>query len=91
MVSFGFTVQKYGIFTRDHNIVSSHIKWSLLLLLPYKSHLSQQKSAMVWYFVGVYIINRTLQGHLRNETSLLILKNVCHTRSHHAVSLHSGH
>ena len=91
MVSFGFTVQKYGIFTRDNNIVSSHIKWSLLLLLPYKSHLSQQKSAMVWYFVGVYIINRTLQGHLRNETSLLILENVCHTRSHHAVSLHSGH
>ena len=60
MVSFGFTVQKYGIFTRDNNIVSSHIKWSLLLLLPYKSHLSQQKSAMAWYFVGAYYNNQNI-------------------------------
>ena len=62
MVSFGFTVQKYGIFTRDHNIVSSHIKWSLLLLLPYKSHLSQQKSAMVfcWCLYNKQNITRPL-------------------------------
>jgi len=87
MVPFGFTAQKSGIFTRDNNMLSSHIKRSVLLLLHKKSHLSQQKSAMVWYFVGGYIINRTLQGHLRNETSLLILKNICHTTSHHAASL----
>ena len=91
MVSFGFTLQKCGIFGHDNNILSSHIKRPLLLLLPNKSHLSQQKSAMVWYFVGVYIINRTLQGHLGDETSLLILKNICHIRSHHAASLHSRH
>ena len=89
MVPFGFTAQKCGIFTRDNNMLSSHINRSVPLLLHKKSHLSQQKSAMVWYFVGVYIINKTLQGNLRNETSLLILKNICHTRSHHVASLRS--
>ena len=52
----GFTAQKCGIFTRDNNISSSHIKRSLLLLLHNKSHLLQQKSAIG---TGVYIINRT--------------------------------
>ena len=82
-------MQKCAIFTYDNNMLSSDIKRSVLLLLHKKSHLSQQKNAMVRYFVGVYIINRTLQGHLRNETSLLILKNICPTRSHHAASLRS--
>ena len=82
MVSFGFYAQKCGIFTCDKNILSSHIKRSLLLLLHNKSHLSQQKIVIG---IGVYIINRTLHGHLGNETSLLMLKNICHTRHHVAI------
>ena len=38
------------------------VKISLLLWLHNKPHLSDRK--MLWYFIGVYIINRTLHGHL---------------------------
>ena len=38
------------------------VKISLLLWLHNKLHLSDRK--MLWYFIGVYIINRTLHGHL---------------------------
>ena len=49
------------------NLISSHVKISPLLWLHNKSRLSHQKnyqSKMVWYFIGVYIINRTLHGRL---------------------------
>ena len=47
----------------------ARVKISLLLLLHNKSRLSQGK--MVWHFIGVYIINRTLHGRLeiRNFSS----------------------
>ena len=51
-------------------------------MLHNKSHLSQHKIVIG---IGVYIINRTLHGHLGNETSLLMLKNICHTRHHVAI------
>ena len=52
------------------NLISSHMKISPLLWLHNKSLLSHQKK-MVWYFIGVYIINRTLHGRLeiRNFSS----------------------
>ena len=56
------------------NMISSHVKISTLLWLHNKSCLSQEKNCfneMVWYFIGVYIINRTLHGRLeiRNFSS----------------------
>ena len=48
-------------------MLSSHVKISALLRLHNKSCLSHQKtikSEMVWYFIGVYIINTTLHGCL---------------------------
>ena len=48
------------IFTCENNMLSSHVKISPLLWLHNKSRLSHQKnywSEMVWYFIGVYIIN----------------------------------
>ena len=53
---------KLDIFTCENNMLSSHVKISPLLWLHNKPHLSDRK--MLWYFIGVYIINRTLQGHL---------------------------
>ena len=53
---------KLGIFTCENNMLSSHVKISPLLWLHNKPHLSDRK--MLWYFIGVYIINRTLHGHL---------------------------
>ena len=50
-------------------MLSSHVKISPLLWLHNKLHLSDQKnylSKMVWHFIRVYIINRTLHG--RSET-----------------------
>ena len=41
---------------------ASHMKISPLLWLHNKPRLSDRK--MLWYFIGVYIINRTLHGHL---------------------------
>ena len=58
------------IFTRENNMLSSHVKRSTLLWLHNKSRLSnmfEAKSEMVWYFIGVYIINRTLHGRLEIE------------------------
>ena len=35
------------------------------------------KSVMIWYFIGVYIINRTLHGRLEIQNfRLLMLKNI---------------
>ena len=31
---------------------------------------------MVWNFIGVHIINRTLHGHLEYKISLLVLKDI---------------
>ena len=49
------------------NTISSHVKRLRLLWLHDTSRLSQQKkntSEMVWHFIGVYIINRTLHDRL---------------------------
>ena len=67
-------VQKHDILTHESNMLFSHVKRSPLLWLHNKSRLSQEKncfSEMVWYFIGVYIINRTLHGRLeiRNFSS----------------------
>ena len=55
------------IFTCENSMLSSHAKRSPLLWLHNKSRLSQEKclTEMVLYFIGVYIINRTL--HNRSE------------------------
>ena len=55
-------------------MLSSHVKITPLLWLHDKLHLSDQKNylrKMVWHFIGVYIINRTLHGRLeiRNFSS----------------------
>ena len=60
--------------TRENNLLFSYVKISPLLWLHNKSRLSQEKnffSEMVWYFIGVYIINRILDGRLemRNFSS----------------------
>ena len=31
---------------------------------------------MVWYYIRVYIINRTLHGRLKIQISLVVLKNI---------------
>ena len=51
------------------HMLFSHVKRSPLLWLHNESRLSQQKylSEMVWNFIGIYIINRTLHG--RFETA----------------------
>ena len=60
--------------TRENNLLVSYVKISPLLWLHNISRLSQEKncfSEMVWYFIGVYIINRILDGRLeiRNFSS----------------------
>ena len=35
---------------------------------------------MVWYFIGVYVINRTLHGRLETyEISVLVVKKIFHS------------
>ena len=53
---------KLDISTCENNMLSSHMKISPLLWLHNKPRLSDRK--MLWHFIGVYIINRTLHGHL---------------------------
>ena len=60
--------------TYENNMLSSHVKILPLLWLHNKSSLSHQKnylSEMVWYFIGVYIIKRTLHGRLEILRSLV--------------------
>ena len=55
------------IFTCENNMLSSRVKRSPFLWLHNKSRLSQEKKClteMVLYFMGVYIINRTLHSRL---------------------------
>ena len=67
--------RKLDIFTCENNMLSSHMKISLLLWLHNKLHISDQK--MLWYFIGVYIINRTLHGHLEIPNfSSCVKKNI---------------
>ena len=57
----------------------SHVKISPLLWLHNKSRLSQEKncfSEMVWYFIGVYIINRTLHGRLEIRNFSFRVENI---------------
>ena len=64
-----------------------HVKISPLLWLHNKSRLSHQKTMKVkWfgYFIGLYIINRTLHGRWRYEIYLLVLKKYF-TRSLHSL------
>ena len=59
--------RKLDIFTRENNMLSSHVKTSSLLWLHNKPYLSDQKNYLnkiVQHFIGVYIINRTLHGRL---------------------------
>ena len=61
---------KQDIFTCENNMLPSHTKRSLSLWLQDKSCLLQPKkhqSEMVWYFIGLYIINRTLHSYLEMQ------------------------
>ena len=51
--------RKLHIFTREDNMLSSHVKRSPSLWLHWK-----YLSKIVWYFTGVYIINRILHARL---------------------------
>ena len=78
---------KYQVLSRE-NLISSHVKISLLLWLHDKLHLSHQKtiilSKMVWNFIGVYIINRTLHGCLEIwNFSSQVEKNISLVRCAH--------
>jgi len=55
--------RKHDIFTSENNMLSSHVKRSPLLWLHIKRAF-RSESEMVWYFIGVYIINRTLHCRL---------------------------
>ena len=72
-------------FARKLDIFTCEI--SLLLWLHDKLHLSHQKnyeSEMVWYFIGVYIINRTLHGCLEIwNFSSQVEKNISLVRCAH--------
>ena len=70
------------------NLISSHVKISPLLWLHNKPHPFRPKnylSKMVWHFIGVYIINRTLHGRLeiRNSSSR-VEKNISLVRCAHS-------
>jgi len=65
----------------------SHVKISPLLWLHNKSGLSQEKNCfieMVWHFIGVYTINRTLHGRLeiRNFSFQHSKRNFVSPRGH---------
>ena len=69
-------MRKLDIFTCENNMFSSHVKISRLLWLhkincAFHTKKLLEKSEMVLYFIGVYIINRTLNGRLeiRNFSS----------------------
>ena len=74
---------KLDIFTCQNNMLSSHVKISPLLWLHNKLHLSDRK--MLWYFIGVYIINRTLHGHLEIPNFSSCVKKKCFTRLLHSL------
>ena len=65
------------------NLISSHVKISPLLWLHNESRLSHQKnylkSEMVWYFISVYIINRTLHGRLEIRNSSSRVEKIFHS------------
>ena len=50
-------MRKHHIFTRENDMLFSHVKRSPLLAKKYFSE-------MVWHFIGVYVVNRTLHGRL---------------------------
>ena len=59
------------------NMISSQVKKSPLLWFQSKLPPLQQKiykRKMVWYFIGVCIINRTVHGHL--DIRKIVLKNM---------------
>ena len=67
------------MFTREKNMLSSHVKISPLLRLHNKSRLSQQKLKGL-VFIGVYIINRILHGRFEILNFSSRVKKYC-TRS----------
>ena len=64
-------MQKHDIFTRENNMFFSLVKRSPLLFAA-KKYLSE----MVWHFVGVYIINRTLHARLEIRNFSSSMKNI---------------
>ena len=74
ILKFRFRFSMYWVINVPFiELLSSHVKISLLLGLYNKCCLSHQKTKkeMVWYFIGVCIINRTLHGRaeIRNFSS----------------------
>ena len=64
-------------------LLFSHVKISPLLRPHNKLRLSQEKncfSEMVWYLIGVYIINRTLHGRLEIRNFSSRVENIFNTR-----------
>ena len=70
-------MQKLDIFACENNMLSSHVKISLLLWLHNKSCLSHQKTNKVkWFGISLVFIQYT-EHHMaawRYEISLLVLK-----------------
>ena len=67
-------------FARKHDMIP-------LLWLHNKSRLSQEKNCfgeMVWYFIGVYIINRTLHGRLEIRNFSSRVENISLVRCAHS-------
>ena len=87
--------QKHDIFMCENNMLFSHAKRSPLLLLHNKSHLLQQKAIKAkwfWYFIDVYIINRTLHEHVEMQKfSSRVKKYFKSERSHVTSSVDSAY
>ena len=60
----------------------SHVKMSPLRWLHKKSGLLQEKT--VWYFIGVYIINRTLHDRLEIRIFSSRVENISLVRCTHS-------
>ena len=79
---------KYGELSRKNmipshvknNMLSSNVKKSPLLWLHNKFPPFAAKSEMVWYFIGLYIIIRTLHGRLEVRNFSSRVKKYFNTR-----------
>ena len=74
----GFSIYVLLLYYLRVIVLSSHVKISPLLWFHNKPHLSDQK--MLWYFIGVYIINRTLHAHLEIPNFSSCVKKIYFTR-----------
>ena len=79
--------RKHDIFTRENNMLFSHVKMSPLRWLHNKFAPFAEKNCfieMVWYFIGVYIINSTLHGRLEIRNFSSRVENILLVRCAHS-------